>query len=113
MTTSMAATTLRSAKALIADPENWCQHALKRDGHRRCAVHAFFSVGGAPPTTMAGRVAWDSLLKASEERGYRRIGCMEHYGATKPGVLGKLAREMSEPIRAALTALDGDEESDE
>ena len=41
------------------------------------------------------------------------VGCMEHYGVTKPGTLGKLAREMSAPLRRALTvlaSLDSDQE---
>lgn len=33
------------------------------------------------------------------------VGCMEVYGAEKPGTLGKLAREMAEPLRAALDRL--------
>ena len=30
------------------------------------------------------------------------VGCMEHYGAEKSGMLAKLAREMAQPIREHL-----------
>lgn len=61
-------TILRRARALIEDPERWCQYGY-RDGNKRCALAAlgvrFVKKSGISIVPARSRDAYDSLVQAS------------------------------------------------
>jgi hypothetical protein len=61
---------------------------------------------------LALREKAEQKLSALQEAVDFEVGCMEHYAEEKGGMLGKLAGEMAEPLRAALDSSREDGRSD-
>jgi len=69
-----------------------CRVVTKRSGNRITHCHEAEEVEVIPV---------DSVREFVTAIDFE-VGCMEHYGETTLGTLGKLAREMAEPIRKVL-----------